>query len=31
MKIEEMADVFLNLAHFAPQALLTLSPLSSFA
>ena len=27
MKIEEMADVFLNLANFAPHAFLTLAPL----
>ena len=26
MKIEEMADVFLNLANFAPHALLNLTP-----
>ena len=31
MKIEEMADVFLNLANFAPHALLTLAPPSSHA
>jgi hypothetical protein len=26
MKIKEMADVFLNLANFAPHAILTLEP-----
>ena len=26
MKIEEMADIFLNSANFAPHALLTLAP-----
>ena len=31
MKIEEMADVFLNLANFAPHALLTLAPPSGYA
>ena len=31
MKIEEMADVFLNLANFAPHAFLTLVPPSSYA
>jgi hypothetical protein len=31
MKIEEMADVFLNLANFAPQAFLTLAPPSGYA
>ena len=30
-KIEEMADVFLNSANFAPHALLTLAPPSSYA
>ena len=29
MKIEEMTDIFLNLANFVQQALLTLAPLSS--
>ena len=31
MKIEEMADVFLNSDNFAPHALLTLAPPSSYA
>jgi hypothetical protein len=31
MKIEEIADVFLNSANFAPQALLTLAPPSRYA
>jgi hypothetical protein len=31
MKIEEMADVFLNSANFAPHALLTLAPTSGYA
>ena len=31
MKIEEMVDVFLNSANFAPHALLTLAPPSSYA
>jgi hypothetical protein len=31
IKIEEMADVFLNLANFAPHAFLTLGPPSGFA
>jgi hypothetical protein len=31
MKIEEMADVFLNSANFAPHALLTLAPPSGNA
>ena len=31
MKIEEMADVFLNSANFAPHELLTLAPPSSYA
>jgi hypothetical protein len=31
MEIEEMADVFLNLANFAPHALLFLSPPSGYA
>jgi hypothetical protein len=31
MKIEEMADVFLNSANFAPHPLLTLAPPSSYA
>ena len=31
MKIEEMADVFLNLANFAPHALLTFGTPSSYA
>jgi hypothetical protein len=31
MKIEEMADIFLNLANFAPHALLTLAPPSGYA
>ena len=31
MKIEEMADVFLNSANFAPHALLTLAPPSDYA
>ena len=31
MKIEEMADVFLNSANFASHALLTLAPPSSYA
>ena len=31
MKIEEMADVFLNSANFAPHALLTLVPPSGYA
>ena len=31
IKIEEMADVFLNLANFAPHALLTLEPPSGYA
>ena len=31
MKIEEMADVFLNLANFASHAFLTLGPPSSYA
>jgi hypothetical protein len=31
MKIEEMADVFLNSANFAPHALLTLAPPSGYA
>ena len=30
MKIEEMADVFLNLTNFAPHALLTLAPPSGY-
>jgi hypothetical protein len=31
MKIEEMADFFLNSANFAPHALLTFAPPSSYA
>ena len=31
MKIEEMADVFLNWANFASHALLTLAPPSGYA
>ena len=31
MKIEEMADVFLNLANFASHAFLNLAPPSSYA
>ena len=31
MKIEEMSDVFLNSANFAPHALLTLTPPSGYA
>jgi hypothetical protein len=31
MKIEEMAEVFLNSANFAPHAFLTLAPPSSYA
>jgi hypothetical protein len=31
MKIEEMAEVFLNSANFAPHELLTLAPPSSYA
>ena len=31
MKIEEMADVFLNSANFVPYALLTLAPSSGYA
>jgi hypothetical protein len=31
MKIEEMADVFLNSANFAPHALLTLAQPSGYA
>ena len=31
MKIEEMADVFLNLANFASHAFLTLAPPSGYA
>ena len=31
MKIEEMADIFLNSANFAPHALLTLAPPSGYA
>ena len=31
MKIEEMADVFLNSANFAPNELLTLVPPSGYA
>jgi hypothetical protein len=31
MKIEEMADVFLNSANFAPHAILTLAPPSGYA
>ena len=31
MKIEEMADVFLNSANFAPHAFLTLAPPSGYA
>ena len=31
MKIEEMADVFLNSANFAPHVFLTLAPPSSYA
>ena len=31
MKIEEMADLFLNSANFAPQAFLTLAPSSGYA
>ena len=31
MKIEEMADVFLNLDNFVSNALLTLAPPSGFA
>ena len=31
MKIEEMADVFLNLANFASHALLTLAPPCGYA
>ena len=31
IKIEEMADVFLNSANFAPHALLTLAPPSGYA
>ena len=30
MKIEEMADVFLNLANFVPHAFLNLAPPSGF-
>ena len=31
MKIEEMADIFLNSANFASHALLNLAPPSSYA
>ena len=31
MKIEEMADVFLNSANFAPRAILTLVPPNGYA
>ena len=31
MKIEEMADVILNSANFAPHAFLTIAPLNSYA
>jgi hypothetical protein len=31
MKIEEMADVFLNSSNFAPHAFLTLAPPSGYA
>ena len=31
MKIDELADVFLDLANFAPHALSTLAPPSSYA
>jgi hypothetical protein len=31
MKIEEMADVFLNLANFGPHGLLTIAPPSGYA
>ena len=31
MKIEEMADVFLNAANFAPHAFLNLEPPSGYA
>jgi hypothetical protein len=31
MKIEEMADIFLNSANFAPHAFLTLAPRSGYA
>jgi hypothetical protein len=31
MKIEEMADVFINSANFAPHAFLTLAPPSGYA
>ena len=31
MKIEEMANVFLNSANFAPHSFLTLAPPSSYA
>ena len=31
MKIEEMADIFLNSANFAPHAFLTLAPPSGYA
>ena len=31
MKIEEMADIFLDSANFAPHAFLTLVPVSSYA
>ena len=31
MNIDEMADVFLNLANFVPHALLTLAPFSGYA
>ena len=31
MKIEEMADIFLNLANFAQHALLTLAPPRGYA
>jgi hypothetical protein len=31
MKIEEMADVFLNSANFAPHSFLTLAPPSGYA
>ena len=30
MKIEEMADIFLNSANFAPHAFLTLAPPSGY-
>ena len=31
IKIEEMADIFLNLANFVPHALLSLAPPSGYA